>query len=985
MKQFIKILALMMLVLCIMLCFVACGDDPKKDNDDDDDKGSNTDKPGTGGSGSGGGNKPAVLETIFTTNIKFNDSEVPYDGELHIWETYTGNTQPERTDKRFEYWKDGEKVADGGVGVSEPGDYEVRLYFTADGYKETYVSATFTIVDSYTITYAVGNGLELPEGMTVADILHKDSPTVFADNTKNLTLLDASLANYKFKGWYLDESCTQAISAIDGSKMGSKDVTLYALFQPYIPYPMPYEYTTGTTAAPSTIPAIPGYEKLTEGATPILDMQYVHEDSKEISHTQKYQTPDTESYYFTFNNYETTAGGQTVIQWMDFNDTFEGQWPLNSDTAPTWSANDGTYNGSMYFYKPFSTDHTKYDTVEFWLYCANSTATESNPDGDNIMLFMWTDGNDGKTLRYSISLNFSGWKKFTLRVSDFKAVNAGNLNISRIGFFAYDIHGEKATLSTNKTPNFIYLSNIYLTSYASSYKTTGAIPDGSSLRVLEALETLTVKNPTLSDAEITTLLGQVATTDTAIFNDILVNDQATLADCYSRILAMAEAWNAPKSSYYQDDALLNAIAVSLNRATTAAYTLVDAATPLDADITSCCLDAVKTALIIGDHYAPVHAQSWMVPVLYYFPSSLGVGEDALISSYIYTGAQLALQNNWSVISGIYQMTHLLAKREISVVENSADILSVMSIIRATYGTSMYPVTDDFINDMFAWFYECVDAFTYGGKLPEELEGSLVPYIRGMLLVYDIAPAETQAKFAALVKYYLAQDASLAAAITDAMYYDIEAKALTDIQASQVSATTPGNVSIFNSALGVALFKVEAPAAGKQPFYFLLSKDGTLVVNGITVDYTFAETTVFEGLATTNSLAFITDTKQIIVTADGVQLYDSLGYVTNESEELIIVGVNDTTKNTASISSLVFYRGSSPCIVLIEKSEDEYVITVNNYTGVDEVKIYIKGEVEKLRSEQNVADDFISDLEHTELIINFANISEDTYTFTVTVE
>ena len=967
MKQLTKILACLLLLLSIALCFVACGDDPTP----------TPDGPGTGGQGGGGGggNTDVILENIYTRNIKFNDGEIPYDGNLHTWESYTGNTDPERTDCRFEYWKDGVKVADGGVGVSEAGSYEVRLYFFAEGYKETYVTATLTIVSSYNISYAVGDGMTLPAGVTMDSLLAKDSPTIYADNTKDMLLLDATLAEYKFKGWYLDSAYTQPISVINGKEMGSKDVTLYAKFQPYLPYPMPFEYDTNIQEAPNPIPAIPGYDRLTEGATPILDMQYVHKDSTEVSMGQKYQTPETDKYWFVFNDYELTAGGQPVVQWIDYNDTFAGLWPEDSETI--WAANDGLYNGSMNFYSPIRTEYSKYDTVEFWLYSANSTVTETNPQGSNIALIMWTDGNDGKTLRYSIPLNFSGWKKFTLRISDFKAVNASNLNITRVSFFAYDIHGEKANLAENKSKNFIYLSNMFLTSYASSYKTTGAIPDGTALDVLETFETFTIGAPSKTDAEIATILDKVASGD-AIFSDITVTNQHTLAECYNRILTMAEVWNAPESAYYQDADLLNTIGVALNKATALAQGFLSYALPVDESITSCCLDAVKTALIIGDHFEVAHAESWMMPVLHYFPSSTGAGVDALVSSFIFTGAQLALNQNMTSISGFYQMTHLLANREISVSINPADVVPVMSMIRAAYGTSFYPVGNDFINDMFAWFYECVDALTYQGKLAEGIEGSIVPYIRGMLMIYDLAPEATQNAFASYVKYYMEQDSGLKAALEDAMYYDIEAITLEKIESSSVTAATAGNVSLINSALGIAIYRTD-------DFFFLLTQSGQLIVNGITLDYVPTASTLFEGIATDDTLALLTDGKQILVNADGVQLFDSQGYIIDDEKEIVIIGANDINKNMSAVDDLLFYESNAACIVLIEKTEDTYTVTINNYTGVEDIiTLYIDGDLEVSGSELNVDYNYNRSDKNTRLDIDFTKIDGEVYTFTLTV-
>ena len=967
MKHFLKLLACLALVLCMVLCIAACGEDPTPTPGPDD-------KPGEGGDGDGG-NTDIILENIYTRNIKFNDGEVLYDGELHTWERYTGKTDPERVDNRFEYWKDGVKVADGGVGVKDAGTYEVRLYFFADGYKETYVTATLTVVNSYNITYAVGDGLTLPSGTTVADILGKDSPTIYADNTKNLYLIDASLADYKFKGWYLDEACTNGISIINGAEMGSKDITLYAKFQPYLPYPKPYEYSTGVTQAPETLPAIPGYDNLPSDAATVLDMSLINSSDKDHSLGEKYQSPENDEYWFKFADAVTTAGGQPAIQWIDYNDTFDGLW---NDDNTNFSAGDGIYNGSMSFYKPFSTDHTLYDTVEFWVYCANTTVTETNPDGDNIMLIMWTDGNDSKTLRYSIPLNFSGWKKFTLRVRDFKAIGTGNLNISRVSFFAYDIFGETATLSTNKDKNFIYFSNMFLTSHKSSYSTSGAIPQQESIKVLEAFEKLTITTPSLSDTEIAAVLSQVSTSGTGVFDDITVTDQVTMAQCYDRILALAEAWNCPTSTYYKSDDVLNAIGTTLNSASAFATSLLEYAVPLDESIQRCCLDLAKTMLIIGDHINATHAKTWLIPAEHYFPSGMGEGEDAFISAYIFTASQLALGNNGGAITGIYQMTHLLSKREISMNLNAADIVPLMTVLKAAHGTALYPVGNTFVNDLFAWFYECVDALTYEGKVPTGMEGSLVPFIRGMLLIYDLAPEATQAQFASLVKYYLAQDNTLKDALVSAQYYDIEATALAAIEASSATVASGTSASQINSALGQAIYKNDS-------FFFLLTKDGQLIVNGVTTDLAAEATTLFEGLATENTLAILTDYAQIIVDKDGVHVYESKGYYTDDSSEVVIIGAGDTNSNMADVEGLRFYETDTAVILLIQESDDTYTVTVNNYTGKDGiVTLYIDGDLEPVASELNVNFNYNFSDGNTKLEVDFSKIDGDVYTFTLTV-
>ena len=212
----------------------------------------------------------------------------------------------------------------------------------------------------------------------------------------------------------------------------------------------------------------------------------------------------------------------------------------------------------------------------------------------------------------------------------------------------------------------------------------------------------------------------------------------------------------------------------------------------------------------------------------------------------------------------------------------------------------------------------------------------------------------------------------------AQYYDLEATALAAIEASSATAASGTSASQINSALGQAIYKNDS-------FFFLLTKDGQLIVNGVTTDLAAEATNLFEGLATENTLAILTDYAQIIVDKDGVHVYESKGYYTDDSSEVVIIGAGDTNSNMADVEGLRFYETDTAVILLIQESDDTYTVTVNNYTGKDGVvTLYIDGDLEPVASELNV--NYVPNFSdgNTKLEVDFSKIDGDVYTFTLTV-
>ncbi|MGM9609018.1 MAG: hypothetical protein ACI3XE_02195, partial [Eubacteriales bacterium] len=195
MKHFRKALLLILLVLAVVVCLAACKKDDEG-NGGKDNPGINPDPPAT------------VIGQISVKNVTFGGRYgkmvVKADGNYHTMELdkLTQDTDTERYEWTFEYWNADmtEKVADGGVGVKDPGTYIVKAICTdpSGRYSSNFVTAKLIIDQSYTIRY------HMPDGAVKAEA----NPELYSLTSEDQNLSTASLDGYKFKGWYDNASYT---------------------------------------------------------------------------------------------------------------------------------------------------------------------------------------------------------------------------------------------------------------------------------------------------------------------------------------------------------------------------------------------------------------------------------------------------------------------------------------------------------------------------------------------------------------------------------------------------------------------------------------------------------------------------------------------------------------------------------------------------------------------------------------------------------
>lgn len=938
MKHLWKVLAALLLVCTLVVCLAACGDDTPAPTPGGDD--SNKNNGGT-----------TVLDDIDISEIKLKDVSFDYDGELHKIEgkTYfTGKTNlGNRVSVRYEIWKDGAKVADGTEGVKDVGVYELRLIFSAEGYKEATVTSTLTINKTETITYALGLPTAAPAGteMTVGE----DNPDRYSTGSVGLALGTATLQGYKFKGWYTTAACPDSglVTAIDG-KDYTGPITLYAKFQKYVDYPTPYVYSTTVTEKPAQLPAIPGYDEMIEDSFKLLDMSMLTAESTEDMLSFKYQTPGSDSYYFKRNDSELTAGGQYAFQWIDYNDTFTASnW---NGTDSSYEAGDGIYNGFITFYSPLSGyGASDYNTVEFWLYCANTTVTAENPAGDNIYLFLF-GSKDSDTRRISIPLNFSGWKKFSFAYSDFNTIGSVG-TIGRVQITANTLYGSEATLSQNKTPNFIYLSDMFLTNRKTSYNVSTGIGDVELVKALENYGKLTTK-AVMTDAQVASVAGAIndltATATTTPWSDLDITTGEGYAAVYERLMGLAMSWSCKDSAYFHQEELLNKMVSVLNFMTPVGYNLIDTASA-DLNARYAMPNLVGVVNLIGDYIEPAHAKAWLLPALYFFPSSVGEGEEALLSAWIYASANLAMGNKREAVDGFRQFTSQFSEEKLTLRTNQpgSETASYMSLLAAASGTALIPSDPAFINDMFAWFYTCIDSVLWNGSpfiTDEDSLDTFVSSLRAMLLLYDMAPAATQNRFAATVKYYLAQNTSayfnLETLLADSMMFDKEKTALDAIKANTATADTQGaHISYINESIGQAIYRSNSfnmvITADDTPM--IIGKSGVLLQN--------APYTVFKGLATDRALALIAGNNLVIATDNDItaNYEDGMAYAVDGDIGAYII-TDDMKSHKFTGTDALITESDTAIIVITEQNEDGTITcTVYNYLNSDkEINLFVSG-------------------------------------------
>ena len=869
---------------------------------------------------------------INLANVRFKIESADYDGEYHkaTEKCLKGNSEPERTMIRFEYWNadNTQMVDDGNLGVKEAGIYTVRAIYSdpAGTYADAYVTAQLIISKSYTIAYNGPAGTEYPTS----------NPKLYSlagINEDVILLEDATLEDHAFEGWYVDDGSgnKRLIKEISPATLpNGGNITLTAQFHLYAAYPKPYEYTTNVTEAPTALPAIPGYNETQKDAVCILDMSLLS-NADTIG-------DDLKQYGIKYNNLSSNMdstgkikaalpaeGGGYGLQWGEYH----------------WQEG-GQYAASMEITKPNSLGYNlqNYDLLEFWVYSANAT--------DQVFtVFFMTGGVDSQSMTFDVELNYSGWKKFSVRMKgsteDLYAPAGIKDTISSIRFIGYpnknlrSTHANIATEEMADVQNFIYFSNFYLTNYKSDFDATSNLPKIDLTRTLRNMAALTRK-ANLTDAEVADLIGKMNLTadGTAItadaenvFNDFTAPaDTAAYKAIYERLYNMATAWKCTDSTYYQSEALLNAVVAGMNFMAENSYALIAHRPALDDNMADSCLYIADVMNIFGDYLSAKHAQSWGALVLEYYPSSIGTSTDAFLSSYIYASIQMALGNVREAITGFGQLVHAFSNREIVLTSSAADLTRFTILVSAMTDNM---VTDSFVTGLFNWFYDAVDAMLVDGKTPAMLSGcDIVPYIRALLVIYPRAEQETQKKFASYIKMYMEKDAGLAARLAAAQVYDAEATSLAAILASTTASAVPSTEYIgVYEAIGTAIYKT-------QNGYLLITPNG-VYANGIdasAITATPADST-FYGTAANGAIALVRGQQMIAIYNGTVTVADvSANSLVAGDDTVKILIVAPAVTNELALTDSFFALAGAPMIAISEAdtSTGNKQLTVYAYAG-----------------------------------------------------
>lgn len=977
MKHFRKALLLILLVLAVVVCLAAC----KKDDEGNGGNGGNN-------GGTGGDNPPTVIGQISVKNVTFGGRYgkmvVKADGNYHTMELekLEQDTDTERYEWTFEYWNADmtEKVADQGEGVKDPGTYIVKAICTdpKGRYSSNFVTAKLIIDQSFKIHY------NTPKGAVVADA----NPELYSLTSEDQNLSTASLDGYKFKGWYDNAAYTgDPITTlyIQRDYADGGDIHLYGKFLPYSTAPTAYTYTTDVTEAPTTLPPIPGFHEMSEDAVCIIDVSQITEEAlAQDSKPFGFKYSNTGAAYYGGGGMEAAIpaeGGGYGLEWNNYH-YIEGSTDFVSNVQ---------------FQKPISTGYSRdlYDTLEFWIYSANATE-----QAFTIFLGL-NNAPETDSLTFTVKLNFSGWKKFSVLLSgsssdaDFYTPARSNGNITEFRIFGCPVtnmRSDKANLSTEAmkdVTNFIFFSNFYVTTHKSSYPTFTNVVATELLKVTSNMTALTV-NADKTDAEIDAFVAAMnlaadnKTVDPAsskVFSDIDLESTAACRATYERLRDMAEAWNDTSSKHYNSDTLRDAVVAGMNYLAEQLNLLVKTnslPSATDDDITAICLAIADVMNLLGDRLCEKHAQAWGQYPLYFYPGATGDSTDGFIGAYVFTTVQIGLGNVREAATGMKQLHHLFTNNEIAVTSDDVNVIRYFALVNAMNGTGFHnPYQATYIKDLFAWFYSCVDAFTVNGKIPTALASDydIAPYIRAMLMIYDMADTKTQQTFAGYVKYYLASDATLADRLAATQKYDLEADVLARIQASDAPVATPSDTacSVFD-VIGTALYK-------NGDKYLLITPNGVYAegINADAIDEIPADDTFF-GIADEKSIAIIRGDQVIVIQGDTVQV--------SSATENTIVGTDNKVAVLTTDGNLtddLLYYTSAPVIVLTNTAEDGSItFTVYNFTKVsvdfeiDLNGLYSqKGTSTVLRVE---ADMFGED--RTVVTFSASTVSQTVYTFTI---
>ncbi len=993
MKRTWKILMLCLTVLTLLCLLIGCGEPAGEDP--------GTTEPGPTEPGSDDPVNPepdGPTQMVSTSEIDFLPGEftwntdgdgmdvlsISYDGEPHMLTSsnHEGKPNPERAAVTYEYYLNGTKIAvyDENLvqtygdakyanGMIEAGTYEVRLVYKMSGYRDGVKTAKFVITSSYAINYVVAT----PVGAGVPAMKpNVQNPTYFATNDYEVMLYSPSMESdtlgYNFRGWFLDEACTERITEINGDEipenlLTSGSLTLYAKFEACVAYPKFFVNATTQNRVetePAELPAIPGYDAIAPDAFKLIDLSVLSENGNGLGYG--YQTHGTSDGIYGINKAPSiqTAGGEYALQWQDPSDIWDGPI-IGGKEGDCHTPGDKLFGAMLSFASPAKNfNYAKYDTIEFWMYNANINADkDGNPTPNVITMLVFTDYYDGISMYIDLTLDFTGWKKFTLHLSDFGAASGGlNMNINKINFYGVNFsggtHSDKATLGYDTNPNFVYFSDFFLTNNQTNYgssKANGFIPNPVELpKVLNNLVNMPV-NATLSDDDIASvleLLSDNSQADTGSFwLDYPLTDSYNICESYKRLAQLSEAWNDTESTYYHSAELLNVIADGLNYSADGAGSLVNMNAPVDQYFEDAAYYLTKAAVNISAYTNSKHNATWMVPVFHFVQGPTGSGDRLIKTAYTYACASALTGDSRSFMTGVRSIFATLGNNRITMAMNPANVVDGLALIAAMKDTAfMIGNRNNYIPALFDWFYYSIDSFLVDGTPISEVAAlpdyvSLADYIRGMLMVYDLANGDVQNKFAAAVKYYMAQDENLEAAIKANEYYRMEATALEALKANATAAanpTTDATIIRTYENIGQVFYRT---ADG----YILIDRVGTVI--GTSIDalncnnfYTFVIGDVLT-IATADRAVFITgNTAQ--VTYYGNESPNAT--FTSGNTNVIVTAADSIIIPGATVTGAVMETAGAPVIAGTTVVDGKLLMKLYNYTeATAKISVVLNGQ------------------------------------------
>ncbi len=995
MKHTGKILSVLLIVMVLACLLVACGG-----NETPTPTPTPTPGPGTTpGDGTGTSLTVSVSEVDFlkgafamnTDSTGTTVLSIAYDGEPHrlTENNHEGKPDPDRAALTYEYYDaNGNKIAsydefltplegtpaEYAEGITEAGTYEVKLVYNYPNYNPGVKTAKFVITTSYEINYAVGAPTTAGTPQMTVPV---GNPTHFTESDYEVPLYNPTMfdenVGYNFRGWYTDAACTEANKIveingdqIDFSLLVNNTLTLYAKFEACVAYPPIFVDSTSTTdgrvtTEPTQLPAIPGYDAIASDAYKLVDMSVLSEKGEGMGYA--YQTVSSENnkggiYGIAKDPSVLTAGGEYVIQWQDPSDLWDKL--IYNETEKTHVPNDKWFGAMMSFASPnYNYNYADYDTIEFWIYNANNV-------GNIITMLAFQERYDGSSMYVDIPLDFSGWKKITLHISDFGSSGGGfsTMNISKINFYGVHMgsqfHSNNANLGDDKNPNFVYFSDIFLTNNSSTYggkSTAGFVPNNSEAAKLVAnLGNLPVY-ASCDDAEIAAHLEMLAdnsTTDTGSFwMDIFPTDSYNIMLSYQRLMQLSEAWSDPDSDYYHSAELLDTIAAGMNYMTEGAFTVVESNATPDEYFEEAAYYIVKTTNNISSYINTRHAESWMVPVLRFVLGPTGEGNRLFKTAYTYACANAAIGNSRGVVTGVRAIAAAMHNNRATLAMNASDMVDAMSLLLAMKGTPFIPgTTTALYGSVFDWFYNCIDPMLVNGVVPTEIASlpgfvSLETYIRSMLMLYDNFTNDQKNKFAATVLYYMEQNPDLADSLEANAYFRTETTALTNLMSRNVTAADYENrttATLIFENIGQVFYK---NAEG----YLLIDRTGTTInaaISALDHDKIYVA-------AINDTITIVADDRAIVL-ANGTVVgeeyfgtenrYEVFSYTNAAGQTTNIAVVADTTVtiSESTENGTVMRASGAPMIVGSSVGADgKLSLTFYNFTdATGEISFAVKG-------------------------------------------